>query len=134
MKLIFIMKNNERPDRKRTDGEQNEGKVCARGTFISQIYGFGMPRRWNATRRIPETKSYRSSQMRGNSLVIGRLPDNNPSRRSRASADGTRGSEIVNRRDSLCNCDRIEAAVSRETMARDNGENADVIKHRGVIR
>lgn len=45
------------------------------------------------------------------------------------------GTQVVNRRHSLCNGgDRIEAAVSRGTMARHNGENGPaLLKHR-VIR
>lgn len=110
-------------------GAQREAiKVSSLVFVISQIYGFAhaVGHQGNATRRIPETKSYRSKQMRGNSPVIGRLPDNNPSRRARA-----RGSEVLNRRHSLCNCDRIETAVSQETMAPHNGENDRVIKALG---
>lgn len=57
-----------------------EARHFAKKEFMDWRVGGERGERY-ATRRIPETKSYRSWRMRGNSAVIGRLPDNNPSRR-----------------------------------------------------
>lgn len=86
----------ERSERRGADKNQDGGSSFRKNLWIGACRGG----RGYATRRIPETKSYRSCRMRGNSAVIGRLPDNNPSRR------GGRGcctAQVVNRRHSLCN-------------------------------
>lgn len=87
--LLFIRSSVMQDDARRRGGEERSDKNRAR--HFAKIYGLARAGEGEgyATRRIPETKSYRSWRMRGNSAVIGRLPDNNPSRREGGVLYGT---------------------------------------------
>lgn len=92
---------------------------------------------WRIPARLATGGKRNSTNSRDKKLSIGpderKLAGNwsSPGQQSIETGPGCGGGEVVNRRYSLCNCDRIEAAVSRETMARHNGENGRVIKALG---